>query len=69
MLFYTHLVWGFALTDFFGDHGWLEPRAVQLVLKDSRRRPAPGGRMEAAQCAAAGHHRVGAQQRFLAGLA
>jgi hypothetical protein len=35
MLFYTHLVWGFALNDFFGEHGWLEPRAVQLVLRDS----------------------------------
>jgi uncharacterized membrane protein YphA (DoxX/SURF4 family) len=35
MLFYTHLVWGFALNDFFGEHGWLEPRAVQLALKDS----------------------------------
>ncbi len=35
MLLYTHLVWGFALTDFFGEHGWLEPRAVELALKDS----------------------------------
>jgi len=35
MLFYTHLVWGFALNDFFGDHGWLQPSAVQLALKDS----------------------------------
>ena len=33
MLFYTHLVWGLALTDFFGEHGWLEPKAVQLVLQ------------------------------------
>ena len=33
MLFYTHLVWGLALTDFFGEHGWLEPHAVQLCSR------------------------------------
>ena len=35
MLFYTHFVWGLALTDFFGEHGWLEPKAVQIALRDS----------------------------------
>ncbi len=35
MLLYTHLVWGLALTDFFGEHGWLAPKAVQLALRDS----------------------------------
>lgn len=30
MLFYTHLVWGRGLEDFFGPQGWLEPRAVAL---------------------------------------
>ena len=28
MLFYTHLVWGRSLEDFFSPQGWLEPRAV-----------------------------------------
>ena len=28
MLFYTHLVWGLALTDFFGQQGWLSRDAV-----------------------------------------
>ncbi len=31
MLLYTHLVWGLALTDFFGDHGWLSREAVQAA--------------------------------------
>ncbi|HTU25935.1 MAG TPA: HTTM domain-containing protein [Pirellulales bacterium] len=35
MLFYTHLIWGVALSEFFGDHGWLNPHAVGLILKDS----------------------------------
>ncbi len=35
MLLYTHLVWGLALTDFFGQHGWLEPKAVELASRDS----------------------------------
>lgn len=30
MLFYTHLVWGRGLEDFFAPQGWLEPRAVAL---------------------------------------
>lgn len=33
MLFYTHLVWGLALEDFFGPQGWLEPRAVALFTE------------------------------------
>jgi Vitamin K-dependent gamma-carboxylase len=35
MLLYTHLVWGLALTEFFGEHGWLAPKAVQLALRGS----------------------------------
>jgi hypothetical protein len=31
MLFYTHAVWGLALTDFFGDQGWLARQAVLSV--------------------------------------
>ncbi len=31
MLFYTHLVWGLALSDFLGDHGWLSREAVLSV--------------------------------------
>jgi uncharacterized membrane protein YvlD (DUF360 family) len=29
MLFYTHLVWGLGLEDFFGSDGWLSPTAVK----------------------------------------
>jgi hypothetical protein len=35
MLLYTHAVWGLALDDFFGPHGWLAPNAVRAALGDS----------------------------------
>jgi hypothetical protein len=35
MLFYTHLVWSLALVEFFGPHGWLDPRAVHLLQQQS----------------------------------
>ena len=28
MLLYTHLVWSFGLTDFFGDDGWLPQLSI-----------------------------------------
>ncbi|MDA7978913.1 MAG: HTTM domain-containing protein [Pirellulales bacterium] len=30
MLFYTHLVWGIGLEDFFGDHAWLTPDVTEV---------------------------------------
>ena len=35
MLFYTHLVWSLRLEDFFTEHGWLSPQAIELLQRDS----------------------------------
>jgi hypothetical protein len=37
MLVYTHLVWTFDLTDFFGADSWTSPHAASLALPDSGR--------------------------------